>query len=435
MTEPVACHLPRVADYQSAAIFGPQRNSVVEATTKAGKTFGCIVWLLGEALTGPGEYWWVAPIYEQTKIAYRRFKRLLRQADPDGRIWVSNDTDPSITLANGAVLRFKTAEKPDNLYGEDVRAAVVDEASRCKEESWFAVRSTLTATKGKARIIGNVKGRRNWAYVLARRVEAGELPDWHYAKITAHDAVKAGIIAADEVEAAKRELPDHVFRELYLAEPSEDGANPFGLTHIASCAGDLSNREPVCFGVDLAKSVDWTVVTGLDAMGFPCRFERWQHEPWRRTVERVLGIVGDLPTLADSTGVGDPIVETLALERPTIQGYKFTQFSKQQLMEGLALAIQQRTIGVLASGPMRAELDSFEYESHRTGVRYSAPEGMHDDCVMSLALAVEAKRTAPLLAVAWADGKSEKATVTGPPPPDLGDRWRAANPDEGWEQG
>src|SRR4029453_14562798 len=68
-------------------------------------------------------------------IAYRRFKRLLRDTDPGGREWTSNDTDPSIALGNGAVIRFKTAEKPDNLYGEDVHAAVVDEASRCKEEA------------------------------------------------------------------------------------------------------------------------------------------------------------------------------------------------------------------------------------------------------------------------------------------------------------
>lgn len=232
--------LPAVTAYQASAIFGESRSAVVEATTKAGKTYGCILWLLHQALNGsPGhEFWWVAPIYEQTKIAFRRFKALLRDTDPSGSLWKANDTDPSITLGNGSVLRFKTAEKPDGLYGEDVYAAVVDEASRCKEEAWHAVRSTLTATQGRVRIIGNVKGRKNWAYALARRVEAGGLPGWGYAKITAHDAVRAGIISADEVASAKRELPEHVFKELYLAEPSEDGANPFGLQHIAACVHD-----------------------------------------------------------------------------------------------------------------------------------------------------------------------------------------------------
>ena len=33
------------------------------------------------------------------------------------------------------------------------------EASRAREEAWHALRSTLTATRGKVRVIGNVKER------------------------------------------------------------------------------------------------------------------------------------------------------------------------------------------------------------------------------------------------------------------------------------
>ena len=40
------------------------------------------------------------------------------------------------------------------------------------------------------------------------------------------------------------------------------------------------------------------------------------------------------------------------------------------------------------------ELEQFEYEYTRTGVRYSAPDGQHDDTVCALALAVS-KHGAP----------------------------------------
>jgi len=205
------------------------------------------------------------------------------------------------------------------------------------------------------------------------------------------DAVRAGIITADEVEAARRELPEHVFRELYLAEPSEDGSNPFGLRHIAACVGPLSTSTPEVFGVDLAKSVDWTVVVGLDKGRRVCVFERWQQAAWSDTQERILSLVGGRPALVDSTGVGDPIVEALRRRAGNIEGFKFTQTSKQQLMEGLCLSVQRREVGVL-DGPMRAEMESFEYEPTRTGVRYAAPEGLHDDCVVALALANERGR-------------------------------------------
>ena len=38
-----------------------------------------------------------------------------------------------------------------------------------KEDAWIAIQSTLTATRVPVRIIGNVKGKKNWFYLLARR--------------------------------------------------------------------------------------------------------------------------------------------------------------------------------------------------------------------------------------------------------------------------
>lgn len=387
MTATATYERPWLAPYQLKALFGPERYAVVEATTKAGKTVGCMVWLTEQAMGGSAgrNYWWIAPIYPQAKVVFRRLRRALPR-----EVYESNESELTITLANGAIVWFKGADKPDSLYGEDVYAAVVDEASRCKEEAWHAVRSTLTATQGPCRIIGNVKGRRNWAYQLARRAESG-LEGMTYAKITAKDAVAAGILDAAEIKDAESMLPAAVFRELYMAEPSDDAGNPFGVAAIAACKKPLSTRKPVVFGLDLAKSGDWCVLIGLDEFGAVCHFDRWQG-PWGATVDRVLGAVGKVPTLVDSTGAGDPVLEQLQKQgrdqEARLLGYTFTAGSKQKLMEGLAVAIQQKRIAY-PDGPIVQELEAFEYVYSRTGVRYSAPEGLFDDCVCSLALAVQ----------------------------------------------
>ncbi len=390
---------PSLYEAQRLALFDcPDINGKIarygfcEASTKAGKTVGCMAWLSEQAMLGGGggrEYWWVAPVYPQAKIAWRRIKRAL----PPWLIEKSNESDLYHVLINGAVLRFRSAEKPDNLYGEDVYAAVIDEASRLREEAWQAVRSTLTQTRGPIRIIGNVKGRGNWFYRLSREAEAGK-PGHAYMKLTAYDAVAGGVLDMAEIEDAKSVLPEHVFRELYMAEPADDGGNPFGLAAIQACtrAKDwLSEEKTVAIGVDLAKSVDWTVVIGMDRYGGVTGFGRWQRVKWKETVNRLIPIIGHLPALVDATGVGDPIVETLQETLPNVEGLKFNQTSKQQLMEGLALAIQSDGVS-FPDGPIRAELDLFEYEYTRTGVRYSAPEGNHDDCVIALALAAELRR-------------------------------------------
>ena len=377
---------PPLYPKQAAFLFNPARYSITEASTKTGKTVGCLCWLGEKAMEGQDgqNYWWVAPTTDVANIAFRRMKRALPR-----ELYTTNETNKTITLKNGAVIWFKGSDKPDSLYGEDVYAAVIDEATRCKEDSWYAVRSTLTATRGPIRIIGNVKGRKNWAYNLARKAESGA-PDMAYFKLTAYDAVEGGVLALEEVEDAKRTLPEDVFRELYLAEPSDDGGNPFGLSQIRGCIGPMSDAPPRHWGWDLAKSVDYTVGIGLDQDGKVCRFERWRG-PWELTIAKIRDLSRGMPAFVDSTGVGDPVLEALQKQvGHQFEGYKFTPQSKQQLMEGLAVAIQRREV-TFPEGPIVNELETFEYEYTRTGVRYTAPEGLHDDCVMALALAV-AKR-------------------------------------------
>ena len=128
-------------------------------------------------------------------------------------------------MPNGTHIWFKGADDPDSLYGEDVYAGVFDEASRAKSEAWYAFRSTLTATSGPARLIGNVKGRKNWFYKGCRNAESG-MPNSAYHKITSDDSVAAGIMSAEEIADARRNLPENVFKELYMAEATVDGSNP-----------------------------------------------------------------------------------------------------------------------------------------------------------------------------------------------------------------
>lgn len=384
---PLTFTRPYLYDKQLEAIFCPERWSYIEASTKSGKTVGCIAWLIEQAFLGQENqnFWWVAPVFPQADIAFRRIKSSLTK----GSFTAFTTPQPRVVLINGASIWIKSADNPDSLYGEDVYAAVMDEASRAKEEAHHALRSTLTATRGKCRYIGNVKGRKNWFYHLSRRAEKHELPDAHYARITATDAVAAGVLDAEEIEDARRTLPEFVFKELYMAEAADDGGNPFGYEHINSCViPELSSNQPFCWGIDLAKKQDYFVCIALDEFGQVCRFFRWQYLPWRESIKRVWQLVGeDTPALVDSTGVGDPVLEELQNEHGNFVGFNFSLPSKQKLMEGLAVSIQGHEIS-FPDGPIRQELDSFEYVYNQSGiVRYSAPEGYNDDCVCALALA------------------------------------------------
>jgi hypothetical protein len=301
-----------------------------------------------------------------------------------------------VSVPNGVVMvrrNGKPAWSGNSLYGEDVYGAVIDEASRFKEDAYIAIRSTLTYTRAPIRIIGNVRGRKNWFYKMARVAERNQLlgvaSEMGYHKIVAADAVAAGVLEQREIDDARGQMPEQWFRELYYAEPSDDGGNPFGLQHIEAIvrpetavnSGVVSDKPPRAWGWDLAKKRDFCVGIGLDDEGAICRFRRFNGVPWGEVKNRIIAEVGSAPALVDSTGVGDPIVEDIQrmmgehvehgkpVEGCKLQGYIFTPGSKQKLMEGLAVAIQDRTVWI-ADNVVRQELEQFEFELTRTGVKY-----------------------------------------------------------------
>lgn len=220
---------PDFADYQKEFLYNPERFTIVEASTKTGKTFSMIYWIFeyahgfqnGKKVLNvkPGyNFWWVAPSYNQAKIA---FNRLWARIAKSG-LYSQNKSDLTITTPLGTVIAFKSADNPDALYGEDVYATVFDEFTRAKIESWFALRSTLTATKGKCKFIGNYKGNSNWGHQLGLKAKTD--PEYRYFKITAFQAVDAGILDLEEVEQARKDLPAFMFKALYLAEGDIDKA-------------------------------------------------------------------------------------------------------------------------------------------------------------------------------------------------------------------
>lgn len=386
--------LPALYAKQRQAVCDKRRVVCIESTTKAGKTIGCLVWQIGQLMSGPpdAEHWWVAPVYEQAMMAYRLAWSLLR-GQPGFRQVLS---EKAIVGPGERRWSFRSADKPDNLYGSAVSSAVLDEASRMKDDAVDAVYSTTTRTRGPMRLIGNVRGRSNRHYQWSRRGEAGE-PGFGYHKITADDAVAAGVFDAADVDMARRSLPHAIFRELYYCEPADDGANPFGIDAIrAAC--ELGNGKPTgqpaaVWGLDIARKRDWAVLVGLDHARRVACLHRWHGLSYGALVDAVVAQVGRQSKACvffDATGVGDPFGDQLQAARVWCEPFVFSNASKQGLMEGLALALQQGRTSVV-DGPHRAELEAFEYSLRVTNgvsrVVYGAPSGVHDDIVCAHALA------------------------------------------------
>lgn len=315
---------------------------------------------------------YITPTYGLAKVFFSK----LTEALP----FPNNKSDLKIAFPTGGEIEFFTGERLDNLRGRKFHLVIVDEASFIPdlENGWNnSIRPTLTDYKGKAVFLSTPRGK-NFFYSLF--MKEGE-NDWGSFKFTSYDNP---FIDPQEIDDARMQLPEVVFEQEYMANPSENSANPFGNAFIRSCVRPISNQPVVAFGIDVAKSFDYSVIIGLDNSGNVAYYDRFQMD-WHNTKENIKRLPR-CPILIDSTGVGDPILEDLKRDGLQIEGLKFTSQSKQQLMEGLSTAIQQTKIG-FPDGVIKDELEVFEYEFTKSGVRYSAPTGFHDDAVCALALA------------------------------------------------
>lgn len=210
---------PELTSYQKEFLYNQSRFTITEASTKVGKTFSHIWWIYERAHEPWNKenynHWWVAPVYSQTKIA---FKRLRMKLGKTGAYQI-NESNLTITCPNGAVIHFKSADKPNNLFGEDVYSVVFDEAPRAKVDAFYALRSTITFTGGQMKLIGNFGGIANWMHQLKEKAKTD--PEYIYFKITAWDAVREGILSESEILQAQKDLPTKIFKQLYLAEEQE----------------------------------------------------------------------------------------------------------------------------------------------------------------------------------------------------------------------
>jgi hypothetical protein len=232
---------PDLTDYQIQFLYCPQRFSVVEASTKTGKTFSHIWWLF-ELAHGENEqwfyhavqpgwsFWWIAPIYQTSEMAFLRLKGTIENV-PGYKFNLSKLT---ITTPLRTVIHFKSADKPDSLYGDDVYGFVFDEFTRAKQAAWVALRSVVTFTQAPGKFIGNYTGQSNWGHKLTNKAKT-DPQEYAAFRVTAYDAVRAGILDEKEIEQARQDLPLSVFTALYLAEGVSDDSILFPEKVLEDC--------------------------------------------------------------------------------------------------------------------------------------------------------------------------------------------------------
>lgn len=375
----------------------PARFRVAMFGRRWGKNCAAIDEAMEDALNGKS-IGWFEPTYKYFIEAWRdlctRLAPVTKQKD---------DQEKRLELITGGLIEGWTCDTPDPGRGRKYHKVIINEAGIIRNllPLWQeSIRPTLTDYAGAGLFLGTPKGRTHDFSLLYAKASSDEA--WEaFRGPTAENPW----IPKDEIEAARRELPPQVFAQEYEGIPADDGGNPFGLDAIQACTMSdaewiqAQQREPVCWGWDFARAQDYTVGIALGADYHVTRLARWTLKPWHESYDAIAKLTMRTPSWGDSTGLGDVVLEALQRRGVPMQGVQFTGSqrstpfaavtagTKQKLMERLSSAIQAKAIK-FPKGAISSELETFGYEYTRTGVRYTAPPGLSDDCVMALALAV-----------------------------------------------
>lgn len=289
---------------------------------------------------------------------------------------------------------FRSAETPDSCKGESLSWVWFDEPGEMKEQIWdYAILPSLIDKHGKAVFTGTPKGHNWYQRIFALGQDRQQTEYWSRGGSSYEnskeqggylDAIEIDKIAATMSERARMQEIEGLFIP-------DVGSTFRGVDRlIEGNFEEPQTGKSYVMGADIAKTTDYTVLTVMDDNGHVCGWERFSQLDWVFITKRIVNLARtyNARILIDASGVGNPVLDMLNREQVRVEGYKFTEASKKDLIENLSIAMDNKAISYPNIPELVNELKLFGYTQTPAGtVHYGAPEGYHDDCVISLALA------------------------------------------------
>ncbi len=347
---------------------------------------------------------WVVPIYKNGRALWRWVEATVSPAKR-ARLCSVNKTERTVEFINGGFLGVYSADSEDSIRSEKFQLVIVDEAARIPESAWTdAIYPTLADYDGDAILISTPK-RKNWFYHEYLKGLGG---DPSHASFNAPSSANPNPNIQRAARLARERVPDDAYRQEWLAEFLDNGGEVF--RRVRECATAIMPEQPYegdfVMGLDWGKQNDFTWITVMDRQTRQVvDMDRFNQVGWALQRQRVIAMNErwkPSAIWAESNSIGGPNIEALWAEGLNVWPFETTSLTKEPLIQSLVLGFERREIGIPAldgeeigqrqrtlAAILIRELEAYEQKVNAITGRstYSAPEGMHDDGVVSLALA------------------------------------------------
>lgn len=378
-----------VKDYMLPFLGSTKRFKIAVIHRRGRKTRMALNQQICRSQLKKGVYYFVLPTYKQAKQVI--WDELIKDHLPMEIVDKKNDSELAIYYKNGSIQRFVGSEDPDKHRGVNAIDWVFDEYSEQSPRMWVEIAQPILRENGGTATFTFTPRGRNHAWELLQKAKQNPA-EWF---TTVIPATETGVFSNEELEASRKATPQALFEQEYLCSFTSDAGQFFrrAQDNVREIEDRFQGSHSYVLGVDLAKYQDFTVITPFDLTSFEVLpQERFNQVDWvlqKARIEAASLRYGNALIRVDATGVGDPVVEDLMARNLPVEPFKFTQQSKRNLLNNLALYLEQDKIKLPNDPELIQELNGFQYILNKdTGKIDVESVSEHDDRVMSLALAV-----------------------------------------------
>jgi phage terminase large subunit-like protein len=347
----------------------------------------------------------VSPSLRQSMIMFDKILNFT-QSNPILRKSVKRKTHTLIQLSTGSqIIALPCSEHM--LRGYTANLAICDEASFIPEsiitEIIFPMIST---TKGSTILLSTPWDKNHFFYkaFLNPAYSAHKIP-----------STENPLIPAEFLEEMKQTMTQEAYMREYLAEFTEAASSYFQQELIRKCIEKAQqlNLEPYVnleqtilkgeyfAGVDLGKLQDFSTLVIVQKTPDHLKIVYTHQFPLQMPYSEVINALMRADEkfqfkklLADQTGIGEPILESMQDQGLTsAEGEKFTQESKTELLTYLKLLMEQNQIAIPYNKNLCQQINDQQYGYGKNwALSFSHPPNTHDDLLWALALAVYASK-------------------------------------------
>jgi hypothetical protein len=244
----IRLELPELHTAQTRCVREARRFNTLACGRRFGKTTLGINLVIEPSVQGKRAAWF-SPTYKSLGDVWREVRTTLAPL-----ITTTSEQQRRLELRGGGVIEFWSLEDPDAGRGRAYHRAAIDEAAMVSDLKaiWnSAIRPTLADYVGDAWFMSTPRAM-NYFYELYQFGQDDSRPDWMSWCMPTSANPR---IHPSEIEAARRDLPERVFAQEYLAQFLPDGAGVFRGIH--ECVLD-GTKEPVkgheyVFGLDFGR--------------------------------------------------------------------------------------------------------------------------------------------------------------------------------------